>query len=91
MDSESFSACLHGLKQNGGNLADVIFNCIFINENSCILNKISLKYVRKGSVDNGSSLVKVVAWCLDRRQAITWTNDGPQFYGAYLCYQASMS
>ena len=34
-----------------------IFRCIFVNENVCILIKISLKFVPKGPVDNKQALV----------------------------------
>ena len=34
--------------QNGHHFADNIFRCIFVNENFCILIKISLKFVPKG-------------------------------------------
>ena len=40
-----------------------IFKCIFLNENCCILIKISLKYVLKGSIDNNPALVQIMAWC----------------------------
>ena len=44
--------------------ADDIFQCIFLNENCWILIKISLKYVRKGPIDNDRALVQIMAWCL---------------------------
>ena len=37
--------------------ADDIFNCIFLNEKVGILVKISLKFVRKGVIDNIQALV----------------------------------
>ena len=40
--------------QNGRHLADNIFRCIFLNENICILIKISLKLV---PIDNNPALV----------------------------------
>ena len=43
--------------QNGCHFADDIFRCIFLNENFCILFKISLKFVPKGPIDNISTLV----------------------------------
>ena len=43
-------------------LADNIFKCIFLNENGSISIQISLKFVPKGSVDNKSALVQVMAW-----------------------------
>ena len=41
---------------------DAIFTCIFFNENCCILIKLSLKYVRKGPIDNNPALVQIMAW-----------------------------
>ena len=45
------------------NLADDIFNCIFLIENVWISIKISLKFVSKGPIDNKPALVQVMAWC----------------------------
>ena len=53
----------HMEEQNGRHFADDIFKCIFLNQNLCILIKISLKFVPKGLIDNKSSLVQVMAWC----------------------------
>ena len=39
-------------RQNGGLFADDVFRWIFMNEKFCILIKISLKFVPKGSIDN---------------------------------------
>ena len=44
--------------------ADDIFKCIFINEKSFILIRISLKFVPKGLIDNGTALVQVMFWHL---------------------------
>ena len=44
-------------------LADNIFKCIFLMKNVRISNKISLKFVPKGPIDNKSALVQVMAWC----------------------------
>ena len=49
-------------RQDGRYFADDIFKCIFFNENGCILIKCSLKYVRKGSIDNNPPLVPIMAW-----------------------------
>ena len=57
--------CLtHSLRpgQDGRHFADDSFTCIFFNENCCILIKFSLKYVRKGSIDNNRALVQIMAW-----------------------------
>ena len=43
--------------QNGRHVADDIIRCIFVNEKFCILIKISLKFVPKGSIDNNPALV----------------------------------
>ena len=40
--------------------ADDIFKCIFLNENFWISNKISLKYVPEGLIDNKPSLVLIM-------------------------------
>ena len=47
---------------NGPRSADDRFRCIFVNENICILIKISLKFLRKGSIDNKPALVEIMAW-----------------------------
>ena len=49
-------------RQDGRHFADDIFKCIFSNENCCILIKFSLKYVRKGPIDNNPALVQIMAW-----------------------------
>ena len=46
-------------RQDGRHFADDIFTCIFFNENCCILIKFSLKYVRKGPIDNNRALVQI--------------------------------
>ena len=43
-------------------LAEDIFKCIFFNKNVRISIQISLKFVPKGSIDNKSALVQVMAW-----------------------------
>ena len=42
--------------------ADNIFKCIFMNENDCLLIRISLKFVPKGSIDDMHVLVQIMAW-----------------------------
>ena len=49
-------------RQDGRHFADDIFTCIFFNENGFILIKFSLKYVRKGSIDNNPALVQIMTW-----------------------------
>ena len=51
-----------GPRQNGRHFADDIFKCIFFNENFLILNKISLKYVPWGLIDNMAALAQLMAW-----------------------------
>ena len=43
--------------QNGGHFAYNIFRGIFVNEDFCILIKISLKFVHKGPIDNNPGSV----------------------------------
>ena len=54
--------------QNGRHFADDIFNLIFMNGKSCILIRISMKFVFKGPIDNKSALVQVRAW----RRTLPW-------------------
>ena len=49
-------------RQDGRHFADDIFMCVFFNEKCCILIKCSLKYVRKGPIDNNPALVQIMAW-----------------------------
>ena len=56
-----FNSSPHG--QNGRHFADDMFKRIFLNENIWILNKISLKYVHCGLIDNMSALVQIMTWC----------------------------
>ena len=57
-------ACIHTLRprQDGRHFSDAIFMCILFNENCCILIKFSLKYIRKGPIDNNRTLVQIMAW-----------------------------
>ena len=59
------ASTIHTLRprQYGRHFADDILTCIFFNENCCILIKFSLKYVRKGPIDNNPALVQIMAWC----------------------------
>ena len=44
-------------------ISQTTFSCaFFFNENCCILIKSSLKYVRKGPIDNNPTLVQIMAW-----------------------------
>ena len=49
-------------KQNGHHFADDIFKCILLNENVWIPNKISLKFVPKGRINNIPPLVQMMTW-----------------------------
>ena len=49
-------------RQNGRHFADDIFKCILLNENVWIPNKVSLKFVPKGPINNIPSLVQIMAW-----------------------------
>ena len=49
-------------RQDGRHFPDDIFKCIFLNENVWILNKISLKFVLKGPINNIPALVQLMAW-----------------------------
>ena len=49
-------------RQNGSHFADDFFPCIFFSENCCIVIKLSLKYARKGPIDNDPALVQIMAW-----------------------------
>ena len=49
-------------RQNDRHFPDVILNCIFLNENVWISNKISLKFVPKGQINNIPALVQIMAW-----------------------------
>ena len=49
-------------RQNGRHFADDIFKCILLNENVWIPNKISLKFVPKGRINNIPSLAQIMAW-----------------------------
>ena len=64
-------------------LADDIFECILLNENARIPIQISLKFVPSSPINNKPSLVQVMAWRQKRRQAITWTHDGPVHWRIY--------
>ena len=48
--------------QNGRHFADGIFRYIFVNENFCILIRISLKFVFKGPFVNNQQSVWIMTW-----------------------------
>ena len=49
-------------RQNGRQFPDDIFKCIFLIENVIIPIKDSMKFVPKGSINNISTLVQIMAW-----------------------------
>ena len=49
-------------RQNGRHFPDNTFKCIFLNENVRISITISLKFVRKGPINNIPALVQIMAW-----------------------------
>ena len=76
--------------QNGHHFTYDLFKCIFMNENFCILIKISQNFIPKGPMDNKSVLVPLIAWCQ--------TGDKPlsesmltQFTDAYMWHWREMS
>ena len=48
--------------QNGRQIPDDIFKCIFLNENASISITISLKFAPKGPINNIPALVQIRAW-----------------------------
>ena len=50
-------------EQNGRYFLDDILRCISVNEKFCMLIKFSLKFVRKGPIDNNPALVQTMASC----------------------------
>ena len=44
-------------------ISQTIFASAFMNEKSCIIIKISLKFIPKGPIDNNAVLVQMMAWC----------------------------
>ena len=49
-------------RQNGHHFADDIFKCIFLNENTWISLRISLKFVPDVPVNNIPALIQIMAW-----------------------------
>ena len=64
-------------------LADNIFRCVFLNENICILIKISLNFVPKVPIDNKPSIGLDNGLVPNRRQAIIWSNADPVHWCIY--------
>ena len=49
-------------RQNGHHPPHDIFKRIFMNENCCIVMKISFKFVSQGPINNSPTLVQIMAW-----------------------------
>ena len=49
-------------RQHGRHFADYTFKRIFLNENAIFWNKIALKFVPKGPINNIPALVQIMAW-----------------------------
>ena len=49
-------------RQNGRHFAGDILKCIFLNENTWISIKISLKFVPRGPINKLPALVRIMAW-----------------------------
>ena len=58
-------------RQNGRHFADVLFKCVFLKENMCVVIEISLKFIPEGPIDNKSALVQVMAWHLLGAKALS--------------------
>ena len=78
------------LTQNGRHFLDNIFNHIFLNENCCILMKISLNIVPRGPINNIPPLVQRMAW---RRTGDKLSSEPIMAYfnDAYMGHAASVS
>ena len=74
-----------------------ICRCIFVNEKSCILIKISMKFAPNGPIDNNPALVQILAWHrvgdkpLSEPMLIRFTDAYMRHYGemSYLCNSVS--
>ena len=50
-------------RRNGRHFADDILKCIFLDENVCILIKISFKFLSNGPINTTVALVQIMVWC----------------------------
>ena len=71
-------------RQNRHHFADNIFQCVFLNENCCILIELSLKFVTKCSIHKICSIGSDNGMAPIRRQAIIWINDGLVYWHIYV-------
>ena len=58
--------------KNGRHFADDVFGCFFVNENFCILTKISVKFVPKGPINKNLALVYIMAIILTNTDPFQW-------------------
>ena len=49
--------------QRGRHFAGDIFRCISLNDEYCIVIKMSLEFVPDGPIDNKPALISIMAWC----------------------------
>ena len=49
-------------EKKGQHFIDVIFKCIFLNENLCMLIQNQLKFVSQGPINNKFVLIMAMAW-----------------------------
>ena len=85
-----FLCSLTGYQQNGRDFASDIFECNLSNENFWILNKIQLKYVHCGLIDDSPALVQIIAWRRRDDQPLSEPML-PQIIDAYMRHSALMS
>ena len=87
---DSCASALNTLRtrQNDRHFADS-FQCIFLNGNFWILNKISLKYVPYGLIDSMTALVQIMAWCQTSDKPLS-EEKSVWFTDAYMHHSASM-
>ena len=86
-------ACVNTLRPGkicGRHFGRQHIKCISLNKNFWILNKISLKYVLQGLIDNMAALVLIMAW---RRTGAEPLSEAmlPCYTDAYMRHLASMS
>ena len=70
-------------RQSGHQFADHVFKCFFLNANFQMSNKIPLKYVPRGVLDNNVSIGSNDGLASNRWQAIIWSNDDPVHWHIY--------
>ena len=66
------------------------FKCIFLNENVCILIRISLTFVSKVPIYNKLALVQIMTWCLTVSKPLSEPMMA-HFSDTYKHHSASMS